>query len=186
MVLATDMIKGKKMDQAGHRKDDMRRAILATLAGALVLLVGACDDGASAPKKAAAPKPAKKEAVADPVPAAEAAKVVELETFDYRPDILPDPFEPYVEIEADVGIKGPLEYYDLGEIRIKGIISGIRDARAKVVAGGEVYTIRRGTPIGKNHGRVIAIRTDEIIIRERYRDEVTRGYKYIETNLKME
>ena len=107
--------------------------------------------------------------------------------FDYRPDILPDPFEPYVEIldEAD-GIKGPLEYYDLSEIHVLGIISGIRDARAKVKAGGDYYTIRRGTPIGKNHGRVIAIRTDEIIIKERYRDEITRGYKYIETSLKMQ
>lgn len=172
------------MNQAGQRKDNMRRAILATLAGAMVLFVGACDEGA-APAVKSAPKPEKKVEVeakpAVPAPVAEAAEV-----FDYRPDILPDPFEPYVEVAEEAGIKGPLEYFDLGEIQVLGIISGIRDARAKVKAGGEYYTVRRGTPIGKNHGRIIAIRSDEIIVKERYRDEITRGYKYIETSLKMQ
>ncbi|MEW6775424.1 MAG: pilus assembly protein PilP [Bdellovibrionota bacterium] len=114
-----------------------------------------------------------------------AAATPESEAFDYRPQVLRDPFEPYVEVVEEDSIKGPLEYYDLSEIQVLGIISGIRDARAKVKVGTEYFTIQRGTPIGKNHGRVIAIRGNEIIIRERFRDEVTRGYKYAETSLKM-
>ncbi|MCB0218055.1 MAG: pilus assembly protein PilP [Chrysiogenetes bacterium] len=179
------MAKGKTMKQARQQRDGLRNAVLAVVMGAMVLFVGACEEE-KAPAAPATPPPAKKVKVEAKPEAAQAAEEA-VEVFDYRPDILPDPFEPYVEIldEAD-GIKGPLEYYDLSEIHVLGIISGIRDARAKVKAGGDYYTIRRGTPIGKNHGRVIAIRTDEIIIKERYRDEITRGYKYIETSLKMQ
>lgn len=173
------------MKQAKEQRGGLRNAVLAVVMGALVLFVGACEEE-KAPAAPKAPPPAKKVKVEEKPDAAQAAEEV-VEVFDYRPDILPDPFEPYVEIldEAD-GVKGPLEYYDLSEIKVLGIISGIRDARAKVKAGGDYYTIRRGTPIGKNHGRVIAIRTDEIIIKERYRDEITRGYKYIETSLRMQ
>lgn len=179
------MAKGKTMKQAREQRDGMRNAVLAVVMGAMVLFVGACEEE-QAPAAAKAPTPAKKVKVeSKPDAAAQAAEEI-VEVFDYRPDILPDPFEPYIELVEEDGIKGPLEYYDLGEIQVLGIISGIRDARAKVKAGGDYYTIRRGTPIGKNHGRVIAIRTDEIIIKERYRDEITRGYKYIETSLRMQ
>lgn len=179
------MTKGQSMKQERHNRDGMRSVVLALVMGMMVLFVAACGEDAPPPEPQKA-APTKKTKTKEKPEETEPVEEETVQVFDYRPDILPDPFEPYVEVmEDEAGIKGPLEYYDLSEIQVLGIISGIRDARAKVRAGGEYYTIRRGTPIGKNHGRVIAIRSDEIIIRERYRDEITRGYKYIETSLKM-
>ncbi len=159
------------------------------LAALLLAVAGACGGGTPAPAPAKPAAPAAAPAAATAVPgaavAAPAAAVAKAE-IDYNPQVLRDPFQPYV-IPPEVEVtKDPLEYYDLSEMGIIGIISGIRDSRAKIKVKGEYYSIKRGSKMGKNRGVVVTIRGDEIVIRERYRDERTHGYQYKDMCMRME
>lgn len=61
----------------------------------------------------------------------------------------------------------PLERYEIGQLKLVGIIWGIKEPRAMVEdATGLGYILKVGTPIGPNEGRVKAIKPDEIVIEE--------------------
>ncbi len=119
---------------------------------------------------------------------------------------LPDPFVPYSEpilkcpapgeplppgtvVPEECGdeIKEPLELFELNDIAVLGIIWGIRDSRAKVKdPDGNYWTVRVGQKIGKNRGRIKAIREGEIEVEERFWDEGLRAYQKITSTMAMQ
>ncbi len=118
---------------------------------------------------------------------------------------LPDPFAPYSEPilkclgagetppagyvppeECGDEIKEPLEMFDLNQLQVLGIIWGIRDSRAKIKDPESNYwTVRVGQKIGKNRGRIKAIREGEIEIEERFWDDNLRAYQKITSTMSM-
>lgn len=86
-----------------------------------------------------------------------------------------DPFRP-MTLKTKVNIRArenlsPLERYDLGQLKIVGIIWDIKEPRAMIEdTAGLGYTVKIGTPIGANDGRVKAIRRDQIVVEEVYED----------------
>ncbi|MCW5829748.1 MAG: pilus assembly protein PilP [Deltaproteobacteria bacterium] len=118
---------------------------------------------------------------------------------------LPDPFLPYREpvikcpepgeylppgtvIPEECGeeMKEPLELFELKDLKVLGIIWGIRDSRAKLKDPQNNYwTVRVGQKIGKHRGRIRAIREGEIEVEERYWDENLRAYQRVTTIMSM-
>jgi Tfp pilus assembly protein PilP len=65
----------------------------------------------------------------------------------------------------------PLERYDLGQLKLVGVIWQVKEPNALIEdAVGLGYIVKIGTPIGANDGKVMAIKADEIIIEETYVD----------------
>jgi len=61
----------------------------------------------------------------------------------------------------------PLERLDLGQLKIVGIVWDIKEPRAMVEdTSGLGYTVKVGTPIGSNDGKVKASHRNQIIIEE--------------------
>jgi Tfp pilus assembly protein PilP len=61
----------------------------------------------------------------------------------------------------------PLERLDIGQLKIVGIVWDIKEPRAMVEdTAGLGYTVKVGTPIGSNDGKVKAIHRNQIIIEE--------------------
>lgn len=82
-----------------------------------------------------------------------------------------DPFRP-MTLRAKVVSRNrenlsPLERLDLGQLKIVGIVWDIKEPRAMVEdTSGLGYTVKVGTPIGSNDGKVKAIHRNQIIIEE--------------------
>lgn len=65
----------------------------------------------------------------------------------------------------------PLERYELGQLKLVGIIWSIKNPTALVEdTSGLGYTVRVGTPIGANDGKVKRISPDALLIEEEYID----------------
>jgi len=65
----------------------------------------------------------------------------------------------------------PLERYELGQLKLVGIIWGIKEPRAMVEdATGLGYVVKIGTLIGPNEGKVKAIKPTEVVIEEHVTD----------------
>ena len=61
----------------------------------------------------------------------------------------------------------PLERLDFGQLKVVGIVWEIKEPRAMVEdTAGLGYTVKVGTPIGSNDGKVKAIHRNQIIIEE--------------------
>jgi len=86
-----------------------------------------------------------------------------------------DPFRP-LSLKAKASQRArenlsPLERYELGQLKLVGIIWGIKEPRAMVEdATGLGYVVKIGTLIGPNEGKVKAIKPAEVIIEERFTD----------------
>jgi len=141
---------------------------------AIVLLVSCGEESGTQP----APTVAKSAKVAR---SAEAIAVVEaqeesLPEYVYNPLGKRDPFEnplrSLVEIATDDGVPlTPLQKYDLGQLRLIGVIIGKGDPRAMVIApDGKSFILSAGTKIGKNNGSVVKITTESVQVKEKYFD----------------
>jgi len=65
----------------------------------------------------------------------------------------------------------PLERYDLGQLKLVGIVWDAKDPRAMVEdSAGLGYVVRIGTPIGPNEGKIKEIKASEVVIEESYID----------------
>jgi type IV pilus assembly protein PilP len=65
----------------------------------------------------------------------------------------------------------PLERYELGQLKLVGIIWNIKNPTALVEdTSGLGYTVRVGTLIGANDGKVKTISPDALLIEEEYID----------------
>ncbi|MDF1564911.1 MAG: pilus assembly protein PilP [Deltaproteobacteria bacterium] len=172
----------------------LRRHGLLVLVPAL-LLVAACGD--DAPPPAAAPPPTPAAALpptATGTTAAEAEAELEAETtttetaeaateaeYVYNPIGKRDPFRsPYVDIRIVKGPdedgrpereRGPLQRWGVEQLQLRATITGTGSPMAMLVDPENVgHVVRRGALVGKNWGKVTAIRGDCIVITEQLRD----------------
>ncbi|MCX7943657.1 MAG: pilus assembly protein PilP [Deltaproteobacteria bacterium] len=106
------------------------------------------------------------------------AQVVEEEAYVYTPVGKRDPFRPFfMDIKVSKRAEDrttpltELETYDIEQLRLTSIISGIEQPMAMVEdPTGKGHTLVVGTLIGKNGGRVARIKRDEVIIEEEFID----------------
>ena len=86
-----------------------------------------------------------------------------------------DPFQP-LPLRAQAKRRprenlSPLERYDLGQLKLVGIVWDAKAPRAMVEdAAGLGYVVGVGTPIGPNDGRIKVIKPAEVVIEEIYVD----------------
>ena len=86
-----------------------------------------------------------------------------------------DPFRP-MTLKAKAAAQprenlSPLERLDLGQLKIVGIVWDVKEPRAMIEdSAGLGYTVKVGTPVGNNGGRVKVIRQDQIVVEEYYED----------------
>lgn len=86
-----------------------------------------------------------------------------------------DPFQPFsLKAKPNQRLKGslsPLELYEIGQLKVVGIIWDIKEPRAMVEdSAGLGYIVKVGTPIGPNAGKVKVIKPSEIVVEEHYVD----------------
>jgi len=145
----------------------MNRPVLALLA-LTALAAAACGEQKSATSKAAPPAAAKPAAA----PAAPAAPAPEAEVA-YSSVGKRDPFKSFLgDLRATTGAvvtrcNTPLGRFELDQLRLVAVITGLADPLAMVEAPtGVGYAIRKGVCIGKNGGVVATIRTGEVVVTE--------------------
>ena len=95
----------------------------------------------------------------------------------YNPLGKRDPFEsPIKEEGAEVvtaeGVPlTPLQKFDLGQLRLIGVIVGRGEPRAMVISpDGKSFILKIGTKVGKNNGVVVSITTNSVEVEEKYFD----------------
>ena len=171
---------------AGRMRNPLGWVILLVVA----LAVGGCSDKKSPPRKAP-----KKAATAKKVDLQ--AQVIKQEaaiasTYIYSPVGKRDPFRSLYKEKVgkrkDDKILSPLQQYEIDQLKLIAVITGVSNPRAMVVVpGGKGYTVKVGTRIGKNYGHVVRIKNKEVIIAEDYRDWNGRKVtNYIHMALKQE
>jgi len=158
----------------------MRRWAFPLLVAGMILLVSflsGCEQEKStprpsrpAPKKAAVPKADKKQQN-------ETAKVEEKAPPEYVYDATGrrDPFEnPLQEFQAPVVAEEPLtplQKFDLGQLRLIGVILGKGEPTAMVIAPDcKSFILKKGVKVGKNNGVVVKIDPAGVQIEEKYYD----------------
>ena len=101
------------------------------------------------------------------------------EEYVYSPAGKRDPFMPFISMEKKaMQVKvpiTPLQLYDLTDLRLVGVI--ILPGKKVVMIEdptGKGYHISEGTLIGKNGGRVVEIRKDEVVVEEKYINEMAQ------------
>jgi len=157
-----------------------RRILLVSLA-----LVAAC----SSPKPPPEPPPIPQKPARAVEQEASEAEAKPEEEYVYSPVGKRDPFRPYLDRFAQAvpvapdPLCGPLCQWDLGQLRLVGIVSGLASPVAMVEdPKGNGHTVRRGTSIGKGNGKVTEILRDRIIVTE-YRRLGTGEVVPVETEL---
>ena len=141
---------------------------LRTVLVAATLLAAACGE-----KKAAAPKPVPSAvAKAAAAPAAPAAPASDADVA-YSSVGKRDPFKSFLgDLRASTGAVAtrcstPLGRFELDQLRLVAVITGLADPLAMVEAPtGVGYAVRQGACIGKNGGVVATIRTGEVVVTE--------------------
>ena len=79
----------------------------------------------------------------------------------------PKPSPQKAAAPAPAAAATPLGRYEVEQLRIVAVITGLEDPVAMVEApNGVGYSVRRGACIGKNGGVVAAIRSGEVIVTE--------------------
>lgn len=145
---------------------DRRKSALA-----LALLALACGEPARPPPRAAPATAAPAEAAAADTKPGD-AKPAEPE-WTYSSVGKRDPFKSFLaEAATGSGLFAtkcgtPLGRYELEQLKLVAVITGLEDPVAMVEApSGVGYAVRRGACIGKNGGTVAAVRTGEVIVSE--------------------
>jgi len=65
----------------------------------------------------------------------------------------------------------PLERYDLGQLKLVGIVWNLKEPSAMVEdSAGLGYLVKVGTRIGANDGTIKAIRENEVVVEEFFMD----------------
>ena len=79
----------------------------------------------------------------------------------------------------------PLERYDLGQLKLVGVIWDVKVPNAMVEdSTGLGYVVRIGTPIGSNEGKVTAIEQSGLVIEE-YQYDFYGAKKKVQRNMKL-
>lgn len=91
------------------------------------------------------------------------------------PQIKRDPFRP-MSLRTKTSVRprsnlSPLERFELGQLKLVGIVWDIKEPRAMIEDGaGLGYSVKVGTPIGSNEGTVKTIQRNRIVVEEWYED----------------
>jgi type IV pilus assembly protein PilP len=140
---------------------------LRTVVIAVALLAAACGEKKPATPRAA-PSAASKAAAAPAAPAPAPESEVAYSSVGKR-----DPFKSFLgDLGASVGAVAtrcstPLGRFELDQLRLVAVITGLADPLAMVEAPtGVGYSVRKGACIGKNGGVVATIRTGEVVVTE--------------------
>ena len=138
---------------------------------ALILLAG-CTSEQPAPTAPSPPTAvAKPPAQAVAPPALEAAQPQEELKYVYAAQGRRDPFVPITGKRVASFSDNPLESFDLLQFQLKGLIVGMGEPKAVVVApDGKSYILKKGLRIGKSKGVIRDINRDRILVEERYQD----------------
>ncbi len=92
----------------------------------------------------------------------------------YSPVGQRDPFRPPAKATVSARPReelSPLERYELGQLKLTGVVWNIKEPRAMVEdAAGLGYIVKVGTPMGPNEGRIKTIKPNEVVIEESYVD----------------
>jgi type IV pilus assembly protein PilP len=158
----------------------MNRFRIDRLIVCLMVLVFTIVAGCGDKKKRKAP-PKKKEKVVQVAveDALEAAKEKKAEfAYVYSPVGKRDPFRSKYKVLATSDKKRPgsiLTRYEIQQLKLSAIISGTSRPMAQVeLPDGKGVLLKIGTPVGKNNGKVVRIKHDEVIVAEEYRDARNR------------
>ena len=86
-----------------------------------------------------------------------------------------DPFQPFgLRAKAQRRPReslSPLERYELGQLKLVGVVSDAKEPRAMVEdSAGLGYIVKVGMSIGPDEGKVRAIKSNEVVIEENYID----------------
>ena len=81
---------------------------------------------------------------------------------------------------------GPLADFDLMQLAVLGVVWNTKNPRALVTdPEGRSFVLKKGSPIGKNNGRVIRIDDDFILVQEKFVDfEGTVSTKNVEMRIR--
>jgi len=96
--------------------------------------------------------------------------------FIYTSEGKRDPFKTFIKKAKVKKVKStipltPLQEYDITQLRLTGIISGLNENKAMVTdPAGKGYILKKGTLIGKNFGRVEKISKNEVVVIEDVQD----------------
>jgi Tfp pilus assembly protein PilP len=98
-------------------------------------------------------------------------------TFEYTSAGKRDPFRPLAldrKTVADVTEPlSPLQHYDIGQLKLVGLIYDSSPPRAMVEdSAGLGFIVSPGTPIGPNGGVVTSIRPRQVVVEEWYNDVI--------------
>jgi type IV pilus assembly protein PilP len=101
----------------------------------------------------------------------QAQEAVEKETYRYNPAGKRDPFLPPFLTEPEETIpeeaKTPLQRFDLGQLKLVGVIWEAPEPKALIEdSGGLGYIVTQGTPIGSKGGFVKTIEPRRVIVEE--------------------
>jgi type IV pilus assembly protein PilP len=112
-----------------------------------------------------APEPAEVRSVPQPAP----------DLYVYTPAGRRDPFRsPYALTpggDDDDRERGPLERFDLDQLRLEGCVWGLARPLALIVTpDGSSHHVRAGARIGKHGGRVERVLADRVVVAETYRN----------------
>jgi type IV pilus assembly protein PilP len=151
---------------------------------ALVGLLTACGSSPSPmPRKAsaAAVVPRKVEQLKEEKPA-EAVPPLE---YAYSPVGKRDPFRSILDDIAQKAVDsasgraecGPLCHWDLEQLRLVAVISGISNPLGMVEdPNGRGHVVRRGTFVGKRNGKITQISAGEVVVTEVFKDQMGKPH----------
>lgn len=153
--------------------------ILGLMSGLVVTLLFGCQSQDAVVDAPPARQPIKKKVdqnnnVKKVMEEQESEKPVPVE-YAYDPAGRRDPFVPLLEVKkaipTDDGPLTPLQTFDVGQLRLAGVVVGHSAPIAMVmVPGGKSYILKKGDKVGKNHGTVIDINEQSVLVKERYYD----------------
>lgn len=142
-------------------------------AASLIILVLGCEKERASPTQPIRVPEAAQEGVSSDSVASE-----EVLEYHYVPDNKPDPFQPLlVERKRREGeaLLTPLQQYDLSQLVLVGVVSGIAEPRAMLEdPDGKGYIVQIGTWVGKSGGKVAEVGSDWIKVVEEYNDPLGR------------
>jgi type IV pilus assembly protein PilP len=146
---------------------------------AFLFFVTGCGGGSpSSPPPRKGKSPALESRKVEPMKVAEKKESEKKEEaeYTYDPTGKPDPFKSFIRITAAKEHSRrvpltPLQKYEISQLNLVAIIATSEGNIALVEdATGKGYLLRKGTPIGRNDGKVKSILRDKVIIEEVYED----------------
>jgi len=149
----------------------MKRYDLLLASILMVALLAGCGSEPEPPQAT----PVSKAVAKPPVPAValpvEEEPAPEETSFVYAAQGRRDPFMPIAGKRVASFSENPLENFDLLQFELKGIIVGMGEPKAVVIApDGKSYILRKGLRIGKSRGVIRDITRERVLVEERFQD----------------